>query len=414
MHLHLRLLKRCRAVADRLGFQAAVMTFDLHPDTLVTGKPVPLINSRQDREDIFRRLFGMDRVVFYHFTEQTMHMPWQSFLDDYVIGELGAAHVVCGHDFHFGDRGAGNPERLTARCRELGVGCDVIDKITLDGITVSSTYIRQLIAAGLPMADASDPFTDPNSTRRTHEVTMERRAFYCQLPQHMGQNNFWEALGDWLRKTYYERYLVEGLSPEERDYRKVCIDLYCLGDVAVYANDCFRLGEHRVAAPAMDDRIACALLVSVMQALPQTRNTVIAVFSTQEEVGCRGAKTAAYSVEPDIGIALDVTANGDTPETKLPAVKLGEGAAVKIMDRGSISNPDLVRDLLAAGERAGVKTQREVLPFGGTDASAIQLSRGGVIAGTVSIPCRYVHSACEVIDLRDVEAARALLLEYLK
>ena len=145
-----------------------------------------------------------------------------------------------------------------------------------------------------------------------------------------------------------------------------------------------------------------------------SRSTVIAVFSTQEEVGCRGAKTAAYSVEPDIGIALDVTANGDTPETKLPAIKLGEGAAVKIMDRGSISNPELVRDLLAAGERAGVKTQREVLPFGGTDASAIQLSRGGVIAGTVSIPCRYVHSACEVIDLRDVEAARALLLEYLK
>lgn len=192
------------------------------------------------------------------------------------------------------------------------------------------------------------------------------------------------------------------------------LSMVSLGDVAVYANDCFRLGEHRVAAPAMDDRIACALLVSVMQALPQTRNTVIAVFSTQEEVGCRGAKTAAYSVEPDIGIALDVTANGDTPEIKLPAIKLGEGAAVKIMDRGSISNPDLVRDLLAAGERAGVKTQREVLPFGGTDASAIQLSRGGVIAGTVSIPCRYVHSACEVIDLRDVEAARALLLEYLK
>lgn len=92
--------------------------------------------------------------------------------------------------------------------------------------------------AFLPMADASDPFTDPNSTRRTHEVTMERRAFYCQLPQHMGQNNFWEALGDWLRKTYYERYLMEGLSPEERDYRKVCIDLYCLGDVAVFREWC--------------------------------------------------------------------------------------------------------------------------------------------------------------------------------
>ena len=171
-------------------------------------------------------------------------------------------------------------------------------------------------------------------------------------------------------------------------------------------------GEGRILARALDDRIGCYNMLRLLTC--DAHGDVDFVFTCQEEVGCRGAKTAAYSVEPDIGIALDVTANGDTPETKLPAVKLGEGAAVKIMDRGSISNPDLVRDLLAAGERAGVKTQREVLPFGGTDAMAMQVSRGGVIAGTVSIPCRYVHSACEVIDLRDVEAARALLLEYLK
>ena len=131
-------------------------------------------------------------------------------------------------------------------------------------------------------------------------------------------------------------------------------------------------------------------------------------------MGCRGAKTAAFGVEPDIGIALDVTANGDTPETKLPAVKLGKGAAIKVMDRGSISNPELFGDLLTAGQAAGVPTQREVLPFGGTDASAIQLTRGGVKVCTVSIPCRYVHSACEVIDLRDVDAAKKLLLAYLK
>ncbi len=187
-----------------------------------------------------------------------------------------------------------------------------------------------------------------------------------------------------------------------------------VGDVAVYANDCFKMGQHRVAAPAMDDRVGCALLVAVMQQLDTCKNTVIAVFSTQEEVGCRGAKAAAYGVEPDIGIALDVTGNGDTPETKQPAVKLGEGIAVKIMDRGSISHPDVVKGMLEAGQRAGVKTQREVLPFGGTDAMAIQTSRAGVPVGTLSIPCRYVHSACEVIDLRDVEAGVKLLVEYLK
>jgi len=186
-----------------------------------------------------------------------------------------------------------------------------------------------------------------------------------------------------------------------------------LGDVAVYNADCFRMGPYRVSAPAMDDRVACALLVAVMKALPPCRNTVIAVFSTQEEVGCRGAKTAAFRIEPDEGIALDVTPHGDTPENKLPAVKLGHGVAVKIMDQGSISHPDIVIGLLEAGKRAGVKTQREVLPFGGTDAKAMQTSRAGMPVGTVSIPCRYVHSACEVVDLRDVEAAKELLLTYL-
>ena len=187
-----------------------------------------------------------------------------------------------------------------------------------------------------------------------------------------------------------------------------------LGDAAVYGNDCFRLGKHRVAAPAMDDRVACALLVDIMRELGECENTVIAVFSAQEEVGCRGARTAAFSVEPDVGIALDVTGHGDTPETKLPALKLGEGVAVKIMDQGSISHPEVVKALLAAGEKAGVKTQREVLPYGGTDALAMQQTKGGMPVGTVSIPCRYVHSACEVVDLRDVEGAKALMLAYLR
>lgn len=145
---HAGLLNQCRAVADRLGVRAAVMTFDLHPDTLVAGVPVMLINSKADREDIFHRLFDIDDVIYFHFTEQTMHLSWQDFIDDYLIGQLGATHLVCGYDFHFGDRGAGNPQRLMARCREKGIGCDVIAQTTLDSITVSSTYIRSLIAAG--------------------------------------------------------------------------------------------------------------------------------------------------------------------------------------------------------------------------------------------------------------------------
>lgn len=185
-----------------------------------------------------------------------------------------------------------------------------------------------------------------------------------------------------------------------------------LGDVCVYAPDCFMLGEHRIASPAMDDRCAVALLVELLCQAEETENTIVGVFSTQEEVGLRGATVAAYSVNPDLGVALDVTGWGDTPEVKLPCVKLGKGAAVKFMDRSMVATPAVRDALIAAAEKAGVFYQREVLPYGGTDGAAIQHSRGGVPAGTLSIPCRYVHSACEVIDMRDMESALAILKTF--
>ena len=185
-----------------------------------------------------------------------------------------------------------------------------------------------------------------------------------------------------------------------------------IGDVCVTKPRVAKLGEHRLASPAMDDRIACFILSEAMLALPQKmKNEVVAVFSVQEEVGVRGATTAAFAVNPDMGIAVDVTMTGDTPEVKpvLP-MKLGGGAAVKIMDYSSISTPWVVQLMLdCAGER-NIPMQREVLPYGGTDASAIQQTRGGVPSGAISIPCRYVHSAAETVDLRDVQATLDLLL----
>ncbi|MGI6687957.1 MAG: M42 family metallopeptidase [Christensenellales bacterium] len=186
-----------------------------------------------------------------------------------------------------------------------------------------------------------------------------------------------------------------------------------IGDMAVFAPDFIALGKHRVAAPAMDDRCACALLVEMLLYAEDQKNTIIGVFSTQEEVGLRGAAVAAFNLEPDIGLALDVTAWGDTPEVKYPAVKLGQGPAVKIMDRSLIATP-FVRDaLFEAAEAAGVQVQREVLAFGGTDGGAIQKSRGGVPTGVLSIPCRYVHSAVETIDMRDMEGALKVLLQFI-
>ncbi|MDD3411231.1 MAG: M20/M25/M40 family metallo-hydrolase, partial [Eubacteriales bacterium] len=136
---------------------------------------------------------------------------------------------------------------------------------------------------------------------------------------------------------------------------------------------------------------------------------------TQEEVGCRGAKTAAYAEEPDVAIALDVTPAADVPEgSKQINARLGAGAAIKIMDRMSISNPEVVDGLFAAAKKGKITVQREVLPYGGTDAGSMQLTRGGVPVCTISIPCRNVHSPVEMIDLTDMEAARRLALEYVK
>jgi putative aminopeptidase FrvX len=187
-----------------------------------------------------------------------------------------------------------------------------------------------------------------------------------------------------------------------------------IGDIAVYAEPAFDVGKRRMCSPAMDDRSACALLISLLDHLPDKHPDIVAVFTAQEELGVRGATVSAYSVQPDEGIAIDVTIAGDIPELKLNAVKLGEGPAVKIKDARSISNPGVVKRMIAAAKTAGVPCQREVLPWGGTDAGAIQLSRGGVPVGTLSIPCRYVHSACEMIDMQDMENALKLLIKYVQ
>ena len=148
VHLgHAALLRRTVQRAGEYGCQSAVMTFDTHPDTLVLGKAVPLINSAPDRAWLIRRYFHIDRVEFFRFTLETMRMPWREFLDQ-IRRELGAIHFVVGYDFRFGYRGEGNAQKLREYCAAYSLGCDVIDPVQIDGITVSSTYIRTLISDG--------------------------------------------------------------------------------------------------------------------------------------------------------------------------------------------------------------------------------------------------------------------------
>ncbi len=165
----------------------------------------------------------------------------------------------------------------------------------------------------------------------------------------------------------------------------------------------------RLIAKSMDDRIGCVVAIEAMRRLnKQTPNEVCFVFTVQEEVGLRGARPAAYTVDPDVAIALDVTGTGDLPRNAKMAVKLGGGAAVKVHDVGLVV-PPAVRDWMVERAKAdGIPYQLELLTLGTTDASGIQAARSGVPSGAISIPCRYVHSTSETVDVNDVEACIAL------
>ena len=144
---HAALLHKLNNRAAELDLDSAVLTFDVHPDTLVFGKDVPLINTAEEREEMIRRMFHIDTTIFLHFNRRMMQMPWQDFISS-AVSELRIEAVVVGHDFTFGHRGEGTPERLKEWCERNNLSCDVIPAVCIDGRVVSSTEIRQLIEEG--------------------------------------------------------------------------------------------------------------------------------------------------------------------------------------------------------------------------------------------------------------------------
>ena len=150
VHLgHGALLSRCAQRARELNAVPAAFTFDLHPSALIPGKePVSLLSTPADRAGLMERLYGIREVLIAHYDQAMMTTPWRQFITDYLLRDHAAVHLVVGHDFHFGYKGEGDPQKLQALCRELGVGCDVIPKVELEGITISSTYIRSLLSKG--------------------------------------------------------------------------------------------------------------------------------------------------------------------------------------------------------------------------------------------------------------------------
>jgi endoglucanase len=183
-----------------------------------------------------------------------------------------------------------------------------------------------------------------------------------------------------------------------------------IGDPAVFERPFVDLGN-RLLSKAMDDRIGAAVLIETLRQIRNTPHQLFFVFSVQEEVGVRGATTAAFGIDPDLGLAVDVTGVGDTPRRAnlRNQVSLGKGAAIKVRDSGMLADPRVVDWMIRSAEKAGIPYQLEILEGGSTDARAIQLTRAGVPAGCLSIPTRYVHSPSEMVDYSDVQNAVKLL-----
>ncbi len=187
-----------------------------------------------------------------------------------------------------------------------------------------------------------------------------------------------------------------------------------IGTFGVYDSS-FRESGDLMTSKAMDDRSGVAVLVNLVKILKNPKRKFYVGFSIQEEVGLVGSSVIAYPVDVSEAIAVDVTDSADTPKAfkRVPMV-LGNGPAIKIKDKMSISDRKIVDELLNTAEKEGIPYQMEVLIFGGTDAAALMRTREGIPSATVSIPTRYIHTPSEVISKSDFENTVRLLSAYVQ
>ena len=206
-------------------------------------------------------------------------------------------------------------------------------------------------------------------------------------------------------------YIDIGVDSKKAAERKVKI-----GDTFVLKSNLTKLNSNRVVGRPLDDRAGCGIVLEIAKriAAEPVYDDVYYAFSVQEEVGCRGSKTAAFAIAPDVSLAFDVTGTGDTAGSKPMAVKLGGGAAIKIKDMSVICDSEIVDKLSRIAKEKGIKSQLEILAYGGTDTSSMQMTGAGSRAGAISIPSRYIHSGVEMIDMNDYKACIDLAVEFIK
>ncbi len=206
-------------------------------------------------------------------------------------------------------------------------------------------------------------------------------------------------------------YIDIGAKNKKDAEKKVAI-----GDFFVCRPTLTRLMNGRICGRPFDDKIGCAIVIELARHFAENapKDDIYFVCSVQEEVGCRGAKTAAYSIMPDYALVYDVTGTGDTPGAKPMAVSVGGGAAIKIKDASVICHAEVVEKLHELAKENKITHQTEILLYGGTDTSSIQMTGTGAKAGALSIPSRYIHSGVEMIDMKDVKACADLSIKFIE
>lgn len=196
--------------------------------------------------------------------------------------------------------------------------------------------------------------------------------------------------------------------------RETALKAVAVGDTMIYGSPCFT-NQGKVVSPYLDNRISCAILLKVLEEMELCPNDLYVVFTVQEEVGLRGAKPAAWAVDPDYAVVVDVTDVDDTPGSeKCGTVRLGKGPAIKIMDSSVICHPDMIQKLESQAKTLDMPTQRDIMRAGGTDAGVMHTTRIGVRTGGVSVPCRYIHTPVEMADLQDARDCAKLLCAFVQ
>lgn len=203
-------------------------------------------------------------------------------------------------------------------------------------------------------------------------------------------------------------YIDIGASDKEE-----ALSLISYGDTASFVGEYYETEKH-IVSKALDNRAGVYILIESIKRIKNSPYDLYFLFSSQEEIGLRGAKVAAYSIEPDIAVSVDVTDTGDTPGCEVSEVKTGKGAAIKIMDKSVITHKGYRDFMTNCAVDANIDHQFEILTFGGTDAGAMQTVKNGAITGAISLPVRYIHTTCERADKSDVESCIRLVCEISK